>query len=129
MVKVVKLFEFEAAHFLRNYNGVCKNLHGHSYKLEIGIERHDEWEDMIIDFVKLKQIVSEEIICKFDHKIINTTMDQNPTCENMVLFIVMVIENRIEQINSMEGIKLVLSHVKLWETSNSYCEWRINESV
>lgn len=128
-MKIVKLFEFEAAHFLREYNGICKNLHGHTYKLEVGVERSDEWSDMIIDFVLLKQIVNEEVICKFDHQVINDIMEENPTCENMVEFIVKKIRGRIKQMNSMQNIELILCYIKLWETSNSYCEWRVNEGI
>ena len=34
-MRIGKLFKFEAAHRLPNHPGKCKNLHGHSYKLEV----------------------------------------------------------------------------------------------
>ena len=62
-VRLTKRFTFEMAHALLNYDGVCKNIHGHSYKLEVcvigtPINKPTHAEDgLLIDFKALKQMV------------------------------------------------------------------------
>ncbi|MBP7509547.1 MAG: 6-carboxytetrahydropterin synthase, partial [Prolixibacteraceae bacterium] len=36
-IRVTKYYDFEMAHALWNYDGLCKNIHGHSYKLHITV--------------------------------------------------------------------------------------------
>ncbi|RLG17037.1 6-carboxytetrahydropterin synthase QueD [Nanoarchaeota archaeon] len=69
---VVKQFKFEAAHFLPGYNGKCGSVHGHSYLLEVGVkgEVNDE-TGMVMDFSRLKEVVSQEIIDVLDHSFLN----------------------------------------------------------
>jgi 6-pyruvoyltetrahydropterin/6-carboxytetrahydropterin synthase len=120
-----KLFEFEAAHLLPKYNGTCKNLHGHTYKLEVSVKQLSDELDgqcMIIDFADLKNIVMKAVIAKLDHKYINDIFTKigiirQPTAEVMVSWIVKQIQRELPL-----GINLY--RVKLWETSNSYIEWR-----
>ena len=76
VVRITKQFTFEAGHALYGYDGKCKNIHGHSYKLSvtvIGTPINDDNNakfGMIIDFGDLKKIVKNEIVDKFDHSII-----------------------------------------------------------
>lgn len=117
-VSVTKLFEFEAAHHLPNYDGACKNLHGHTYKLEVEVTRKDEYEfdepeAMVMDFKKLKEIVNANIIDKFDHSNLNDFFD-NPTAERMVVW--------IYELLKMSFVKERVMRVRLWETSSSYAE-------
>lgn len=103
MYKIRKLFKLEFAHCLSScYSDECKNVHGHSYKIEIIINSLSLNEDgMVIDFKKLKEIVNRIILSKFDHSLVlhNTpemnkmvtalvgqnviVADYNPTAENM----------------------------------------------
>ena len=75
-IRVTKEFHFEAAHALFNYNGKCKNMHGHSYKLLITTKgtpisiADNPKLGMVIDFVDLKSIINDIIIQKFDHSVI-----------------------------------------------------------
>jgi len=142
MLQLTKIFHFETAHAIYGYQGGCKNIHGHSYELHVtvaSIDNSDEFipaPGFILDFKKLKAIVSAAIIEKFDHKLIlsgdflsscqkmenqeNLVVWQvEPTAENMILYI-----NRILQQHLPEAIKLV--HLKLYETKDSYAEWHIN---
>lgn len=112
-VSVTKLFEFEAAHFLPNYDGLCKHLHGHSYKLEIEIEGEVDDSGFVLDFKNVKNI-GKEFIDYLDHSLLNEKLNYIPTAENMVVDFATYIRNK--------DINIV--RVRLWETSTSYAEWR-----
>lgn len=119
-ISVTKTFEFEAAHHLPKYDGACKNLHGHSYKLEVEVTGDENnvtsfHQRMIIDFKILKQIVEEEIINKYDHANLNDFFF-TPTAENMAIFIFDKLSDKINH------CKTFVSRVRLYETSTSYAE-------
>ncbi len=120
MLSVTKIMEFEAAHCLEGHKGKCKNLHGHSYKLEItvGSSYNDHMvNSMVIDFGDLKEIMKEMVDKYFDHQNINDWFGGLPTAEKMVLWIKDYIQSRLLPRNKLVS-------VKLWETSTSYAEWR-----
>ena len=64
MTSVTKTVKFDAAHILTDHAGLCKNLHGHTYRMEVTVEGEGE---MIIDFKELKKIITEKILDRFDH--------------------------------------------------------------
>lgn len=114
-IKVCKRFTFEAAHYLPNYDGPCKNLHGHSFKLLVEVKGHINPETgMVIDFKELKKIVDESIISMLDHSDLNQLLS-NPTAEYMVYYIWTVIRPTLPR-----GV--TLSKVRLYETEGSYVE-------
>lgn len=140
-IRVTKEFNFEMAHALWNYDGACRNIHGHSYKLFVtlaGLAVNDPGDPkfgMVIDFNELKQLIKEPVVDYFDHSLVVYraaegealsqvrqmyekvhVFDFQPTCENLVLFIVDTIRSILPQ-----GLKL--SAVKLYETATSYAEW------
>lgn len=140
-VRVTREFTFEAAHVLRNYDGPCRNVHGHSYRLFVtvsGIPSDDNENPkcgMVIDFGDLKKVVMERIVKIFDHAVVvsrdfdneklnmmsdtfgNTVIvDYQPTCENLVADFAGRLKGRFP-----EGISL--HSLKLYETSKSYTEW------
>lgn len=130
-VKVVKgPFEFEACHQLINYSGPCENLHGHSYKLHIGISGHLSSADMVVDFKDLKSWVKRCIIDKLDHTNLNESLEiwfpenfnasvHNSSCELMVT----IIWNELcARLHELDGHNLRLELVRLYETSTSYAE-------
>lgn len=127
MLSVTKIFEFEACHHLPNYDGACKNLHGHSYKLEVtvgGLINRDESSPkcgMIIDFKDLKALVDEVAVNKYDHTNLNQFFDC-PTAENMVNTIAHDIIRELPD-------DLTLISCKLWETSTSYAEWHMTTLI
>ncbi|HTO36062.1 MAG TPA: 6-carboxytetrahydropterin synthase [Flavobacterium sp.] len=141
-IRITKQFNFETGHALYGYDGKCKNVHGHSYKLfvtVIGTPNSDISHvkyGMVIDFSDLKKIVKEEIVDKFDHATVfnqNTPhielaselqqrghhvilVDYQPTSENMVIDFSKKIQNRLPK-------TVKLHSLRLQETETSYAEW------
>lgn len=141
-IRITKQFNFETGHALYGYDGKCRNVHGHSYKLSVTVigkpiadANHVKY-GMVIDFSDLKKIVQEEIVMKFDHATVfnqNTPhielareleqrdhhvilVDYQPTSENMVIDFAQRIKSRLP-----ENIKLF--SLRLQETESSYAEW------
>ena len=126
MLAIVKHFEFEAAHRLPEHGGKCKYLHGHTYKLEVGVMGPvNPVTGMIADFKQLKDLVSDLVLDRLDHSCLNELgtipgFPANcPTAENMVLWVVNQLQPRL----AITGCELSL--VRLWETSGSWVEWRL----
>lgn len=141
-IRITKQFNFETGHALYGYDGKCKNVHGHSYKLSVTVigkpilDRSNVKYGMVIDFGDLKKIVKEEIVDLFDHAtVFNQTtphielarelqqrghhvilVDYQPTSENMVIDFAQKIKSRLP-----EGI--TLHSIKLQETETSFAEW------
>ena len=141
-IRITKQFSFETGHALYGYDGKCRNVHGHSYNLDvtvIGIPIKDSTNvkfGMVIDFGDLKKIVKEEIVNVFDHATVfnkNTPhielakelkdrghnvllVDYQPTSEMMVIDFSSKIKKRLP-----ENIKL--HSLKLQETNSSFAEW------
>lgn len=141
-IRITKQFHFETGHALYGYDGKCKNVHGHSYKLSVTVigspinDRSNVKFGMVIDFSDLKKIVKEEIVDIFDHAtVFNATtphvelaaelknrghhvilVDYQPTSENMVIDFAQKIKNRLP-----EGIALF--SLRLQETESSFAEW------
>ena len=136
MITVTKSFTFDAAHILTNHSGLCKNLHGHTYRVEVSVTEDPACpRDMVIDFKDLKSI-SEEIICsQFDHAFIyNTTspgeceiasliqkhamrtvaLPFRSTAENLAHFFFDELRARIPE----------LSAVTVWETATNSATYR-----
>ena len=82
-MKVRRRFDFEAAHRLPQHPGKCKELHGHSFRLVVTVERPvDAQSGLAIDFSDLKKVVHEEVVDVLDHRYLNDLMD-NPTAERI----------------------------------------------
>jgi len=147
-IRITKQFSFETGHALYGYDGKCKNVHGHSYKLSVTVigqpitDRTNVKFGMVIDFSELKKIVKEEIVDHFDHAtVFNETtphielanelktrghhvilVDYQPTSENMVVDFAQKIKNRLP-----DAIKL--HSLKLQETDSSFAEWYASDNV
>ena len=122
MLTVTKRFQFEAAHYLPGYDGDCSRIHGHSYKLEVTVQKVSPLDsDMIIDFKELSRIVKDFVIKRWDHVLLNSLQEfkeERPTAENMV---VMVYKILIEEFSD----EISIARIRLWETENSYAEYII----
>ena len=71
MLTITKSVKFDAAHVLTNHNGLCKNLHGHTYRVDVSIRQADnDSSDMVMDFKDVKKICEETVLSKFDHAFI-----------------------------------------------------------
>ncbi|WP_442264883.1 6-pyruvoyl trahydropterin synthase family protein [Tenacibaculum sp. ZS6-P6] len=147
-IRITKQFNFETGHALYGYDGKCKNVHGHSYKLSVTVigqpinDSSNVKYGMVIDFGDLKVIVKEEIVDVFDHATVfnkNTPhvelakelkdrghdvilVDYQPTSEMMVIDFAQKIKNRLP-----ENIKL--HSIKLQETDTSYAEWFASDNI
>lgn len=114
---VTKSFTFDAAHKLPGYDGLCANLHGHRWTLDITVEGEiNKRTGMVLDFSVLKELVKGSIIAEFDHGYINDCLEM-PTAEMMTNYIVQLLTNEV----TLFGVRLV--RVRLYETPTSYCEW------
>ena len=108
----LKEFEFDAAHYLPEYNGKCEHLHGHTYKLVVKVEGTPDKEGMVIDFLKLKEIVKEKAVSKLDHSCINDILPQ-PSAENIAMWVWQQVEKELE------GPNYKLYEIEVWETKTS----------
>ena len=87
-IRITQQFRFETGHALYGYDGKCKNVHGHSYKLSVTVigmpitdPNHTKC-GMVIDFTDLKKIVKEEIVDQFDHAtVFNKNTSQKTSLE------------------------------------------------
>ena len=71
MLTITKSVKFDAAHVLTNHNGLCKNLHGHTYRVDVSVRQADnDSSDMVMDFKDVKRICEETVLSKFDHAFI-----------------------------------------------------------
>jgi 6-pyruvoyltetrahydropterin/6-carboxytetrahydropterin synthase len=123
-VLVSKEFTFDAAHHLHCYEGKCKNLHGHTYKVVFGISGFTDEIGLVIDFGDIKEIWKQEIEIYLDHRYLNETLPKmNTTAENMVVWIY---EKMMESLNkrSEKNNDVRLEFVRLFETPTSFAEAR-----
>ncbi len=130
-VLVNKEFTFDAAHHLHCYEGKCKNLHGHTYKVIFGISGFVDDIGLVIDFGDIKEIWKEKIEIYLDHRYLNEMLPpMNTTAENMVVWIFEQMENALnDETNPAQDIRV--EFVRLYETPTSYAEarreWMMNE--
>ncbi|MFI3294574.1 MAG: 6-carboxytetrahydropterin synthase [Rikenellaceae bacterium] len=143
IIRLTREFDFEMAHALENYDGACRHIHGHSYRMFITVSgvplesESDPKEGMVMDFGELKGLVNRLVVDRFDHTLLlrdnpeNQLLSQQmrskwgrielthyqPTCENLLIFIV-------EQLNDQLPAGVSLCEVKLYETARSYAQWK-----
>lgn len=102
-------FSFDAAHRLEQYHGKCEALHGHTYRFAVTLQGEPDHEGMVMDFVQLKQIVSEHVLSHLDHSYLNDFIPQ-PTAEYIGLWIWRKLAPHLE------GVAASLYEVQVWET-------------
>ncbi len=129
------------AHALPGHDGLCKNIHGHSYELLVTLigqpvnDPDSPKNGMVIDFKDLKKIIKNLIVDELDHSLVLRKdtpdpllsqmksaysriilVDYQPTSENMIIDFANRIKNELPD-------NVQLHHLKLWETVTSYTEW------
>lgn len=109
---LIKEFEFDAAHKLLNYQGICKKLHGHTYKLVVKIQGTPDSRGIIIDFAELDKIVRKNVICILDHSYLNDIIKE-PTAENIAIWVWNKLVKKLKTPNSK------LFEIEIWETKSS----------
>lgn len=86
-VALTKEFTFDAAHHLHCYEGKCKSLHGHTYKLSITVSGYVNKIGIVMDFGDIKKMFKEVIDSKVDHRYLNEALPlMNTTAENMIVW-------------------------------------------
>lgn len=147
-IRLTKKYTFETGHALYGYDGKCRNIHGHGYKLFVTIigepimDSDHVKHGMVMDFGDLKQIVNEEIIDKYDHAIVLNRnsphkelgeelkekghhvilADFQPTSE-------LLVTHFAEKIKSKLPENIDLFSVKLQETDSSFAEWYASDNL
>jgi 6-pyruvoyltetrahydropterin/6-carboxytetrahydropterin synthase len=140
LIRLTKEFTFEMAHVLGGYDGPCRNVHGHSYRLEVTVlgepisDKSNPKLGMVMDFGQLKSIVRRLVVDRFDHVLLVKSdsdliehcnslalgkvepVDYQPTCENLLIHIAELISSELPP-------EVKLHHLKLNETATSYAEW------
>jgi len=110
---------FAAAHALRNYHGKCENIHGHNYRVQVGMEASELDETgLLYDFADLKKHLrsTSEYL---DHQFINELKpfdELNPSAENLAKFIYDEIQKQLKTAS--------LAYVRVWETDTSCAIYR-----
>lgn len=145
-VRITKIFRFEMAHALKNHDGPCKNIHGHSYELQVTViglvveQTGNPKNGMVIDFQILKDLVNAHIVSRLDHALLleNTSsylpclfllepagkiegVDYTPTSENMLIDMARVLKKNLPP-------SVRLHHLKLSETATSFAEWYADDN-
>lgn len=131
-VLVSKEFTFDAAHHLHAYEGKCKNLHGHTYKVVFGISGKPDEVGITVDFGQIKEIWKSDIEPFLDHRYLNETLPpMNTTAENMVVWLYEQMEHALTHQESFAQQETRTEFVRLYETPTSYAEvrreWMENE--
>ena len=116
MYKLNVTSHFASAHKLLGYEGLCKNLHGHNWKVRVGIECQNTDEiGMTIDFGDVKKALND-IMEVLDHSYLNDLepfKKENPTSENIAKYIYKEMKTKI----TVEGCKI--ADVEVWESERS----------
>ena len=135
MLTVTKSVKFDAAHVLTNHQGLCKNLHGHTYRVEASVcQAPDDTSDMVIDFKDLKQTCEEVILSRFDHAFIydETSAGESEIAAGVVRNGMRAVaipfrstaENLARHFFSELKARIPgLCRVKVWETPDSCAEY------
>lgn len=146
-IRLTKEFSFESAHALDGYDGLCREIHGHSYRLFVTVKgepsqcESDPKLGMVMDFGDLKRIVNREIVDRLDHSFVLRDSEQNeelremlgakfnkvvlveyqPTCENMLA-------DFAERLQKALPTGVELHSLRLHETATSYAEWYYDDN-
>jgi len=140
-LRITKEFSFEAAHALKDYDGPCRSIHGHSYQLSVTVtgspvtSHQSPKRGMIMDFSEIKKIMKMQVIDRMDHALILPSdldtdemqkmgetfskvivVDYQPTSENMLIDFAERIQNALPE-------DVILYSMRLRETATSYAEW------
>ncbi len=146
-IRITKAYKFDMAHALPGHDGLCSNIHGHSYELLVTLigepisDPASPKFGMVIDFKDLKKIIKGLIVDELDHSMILrkdtpdellstlkkhyeriVLVDYQPTSENMII-------DFAKRINVALPENVKLHHLKLWETVTSYTEWFAEDNL
>lgn len=146
-IRLTKIFHFDMAHALHGYDGLCRNIHGHSYQLRVTVkgsplnDAASSKNGMAMDFGDLKRLVNEQIVNKLDHALVLdretssdlirllqrdfekiVIVDYQPTSELMLLDFAKRIQNVLPK-------SVQLHSLLLQETPGSFAEWFAEDNI
>jgi len=134
---ITKEIEIDMGHRVTNHKSKCSSLHGHRYRIEVGVDdkvittEGSSDEGMVIDFGDLKEVMMEVLDAPFDHGMVLWLKDPLvsyiladektkchlvgfiPTAENLARYWFYLLKPRLEE----RDVKI--KHIKVWETPSS----------
>lgn len=122
---VEKTVQWEAAHLLpmMPVGHKCRNVHGHTYTLTVGVLGEVDRNGIVWDFGDLKDLMNKRVVRYCDHKDLNAQaredvvgMPPNPTGENLVAWIVARLRGQLPN-----GV--TLASIELREGNNNATRW------
>ena len=120
MYEVCVTKEFCSAHFLRDYEGLCSNLHGHNWKVEVCFRHRDlRANGILVDFVDVETVL-DELLKRLDHKVLNDVppfTEINPTSERLARWLFQ------EMSQSMPPNTPKPYRITVWETPGAYASY------
>lgn len=150
ILTATKEYSWDMAHLLSNHEGLCLNLHGHTYKMLVSVagrtslvdkREGSPTEGMVVDFKELKEVVNDIIVKKLDHAVV---INQNTTdeferklgllaseCARKVVFVDyrVTAENmaldfftQLNDVLQLREASYYVSSIRLYETPTSYAE-------
>lgn len=147
MLTATKVFQFDCAHMLSGHEGLCQNLHGHTYKLEVEAQATTSSDvilegpsaGMVVDFSDLKKIVKECIVDKYDHAFIYNYSSKD-MCETQLADTLKAYGKRVVDFpgrptaenmcvefldvlsSTVRPLTFKITRIRVWETQSSYAE-------
>ncbi len=116
--------EFEAAHYLRGYQGKCEKMHGHHFRVVARLRaRRLDGIGIAYDFTVLRDQLGR-LLARFDHTCLNEVapFDRiNPTSEN----IASTVFGEIQGVLNKDGV--TVASVQVWESPRSSVTYSLDE--
>ncbi|MCQ2320454.1 MAG: 6-carboxytetrahydropterin synthase [Bacteroidales bacterium] len=141
MIRLTKIFHFDMAHVLKDYDGPCRNIHGHSYELRVTVKGEPICDPlspkngMVMDLHDLKCLVNDNVVSKLDHAFVLSSampadfiaivkrdfekvvvVDYQPTSENLIM-------DMVAKLQTLLPPNVSLHSIRLQETPGSFVEW------
>lgn len=132
--RIAKEFRWAMSHRLPFHEGLCRNIHGHTYKLRVEVSGSRNREAMVMDYYEIGEII-RPVVERFDHSFIcdkddkptlgflkengfkHMEIDGYSTAENIVRFIMDMISGDFAAYPNVESLTL-----RLYETDDAYAE-------
>ncbi len=150
-IVITKEFDWDMAHMLAGHEGICRNLHGHTYRMQVeamrsgkglitGADRSDE--GMVIDFKALKDMVKNTIVEPLDHAFMYWEKSPDPM-EHQIAALLRENNRKVAQVSYRPTVEemalnfleilnkecvsygIVIRSVTVWETPNNFATARL----
>lgn len=142
-MRVAKNFGWEAAHRLPTHEGLCRHLHGHSYRMTVEVDGDSDDRGIVIDFQEIKVLV-KPLVDRWDHSTLISETDTElrevlerlgdryvvlpgeSTAENLCIFVADWIMEHGRRVLQDHGIRSI--SIRIHETDSCYAEHRVDLS-